>query len=404
MLNIWTPAIDSAKRPVMFMIHGGGFDSLTASTDSLAGSALARNGDLVVVTINYRLGALGYLYIPGVAANAGQLDQILALKWVHDNIHHFGGDPKNVTIFGGSAGGIAVVTLCAMPAAKGLFQRVIAQGTPRVDPKADQIPTKTLMHKLGIKEGDIDALRKISVQEIIKAQSEVSKGSPMFFRPQIDGETLPNHPSKAFQAGDCKDIDLMMGTNLDEGSLFIAINPALANLNDESMIGVLAMIGIEKEKIKKILSTYKKAREGKYSNEPRQLLSAIMTDMIFRIPTLRLLEDQSKYQPNTYNYLFTWPSPAFDGKFGSIHGLETPYIFDQLDNPEFKQLIGSNPDYTLSSKMIAAWTSFARNGNPNTDQLPHWPAYNTNSRATMIFGKKVEVLNAVFEQERAVWD
>jgi len=404
MLNIWTPATDSTKRPVMFMIHGGGFDSLTASTDSSAGTALAQNGDVVVVTINYRLGALGYLYIPGVTANAGQLDQILALEWVHDNIHLFGGDPKNVTIFGGSAGGIAVVTLSAMPAAKGLFQRVIAQGTPRVDPKADETTTKTLMHKLGIREGDIDALRKISVQEIIKAQSEVSKGSPMVFRPQIDRETLPIHPLKAFQTGDCKDIDLMMGTNLDEGSLFVVINPALANLNDESMIGVLTMTGIEKEKIKKILSTYKKAREGKYSNEPRQLLSAIVTDMNFRIPTIRLLEDQNKHQPNTYNYLFTWPSPAFDGKLGSMHGLETPYIFDQLENPEFKLLIGSNPDYDLSSKMIAAWTSFARNGNPDTDQLPHWPAYDTNSRATMIFGKKVEVLNAIFDQERAVWD
>ena len=403
-LNIWTPATDSGKRPVMFWIHGGGFDGGTASADTSDGSALAKIGDVVVVTINYRLGALGYLYIPGVTANMGQLDQILALKWVHDNIHLFGGDPNNVTIFGGSAGGYAVVTLCAMPAAKGFFQRVIAQGTPPVDPKPDEGPTKNLMNKLGIKQGDIDALRIIPAQEIIKAQSEVSKGSILSFRPQIDGKTLPIHPLEAFKAGDCKDIDLMMGTNLDEGSLFIAINPALNNLNDESIIGALAITGTEKEKIEKILTTYKNAREGNYSNEPRQLLSAILTDMIFRLPTIRLLEDQSKYQPNTYNYLFTWPSPLLGGKLGSMHGLEGPYVFNQLENPEHKLSLGPNPDYDLSTKMMAAWTSFARNGNPNNDQLPHWPAYDTNSRATMIFGNKVEVLNAIFEQERAVWD
>jgi len=402
-LNIWTPLADNGKRPVMFWIHGGGFDGGTASTDSSAGTALAQNGDVVVVTINYRLGALGYLFIPGVTANVGQLDQILALEWVRDNIHLFGGDPNNVTIFGGSAGGYAVVTLCAMPKAKGLFQRVIAQGTPGVDPKPDEKPTITLMNRLGTK--DIDALRKIPVQEIIKAQSEVSQGSIMSFRPQIDGETLPIHPLKAFKAGDCKNIAFMMGTNLDEGMMFIALNPVLANMNNEqTIIGTLAITGIEKEKIKKILSTYKKAREGKYSNGPKQLLSAILTDMIFRIPTIRLLEDQSKYQPNTYNYLFTWPSPVFDGKLGAMHGLETPYVFNKLDNPEVKLLVGSNPDYELSSKMMAGWTSFARNGNPNTDKLPRWPAYDINSRVTMIFGKKVEVMNAVFDHERTVWN
>jgi len=404
-LNIWTPSTDSGKRPVMFFIHGGGFDAGTGSTDTFDGTALSRNGDVAVVTINYRLGALGYLFIPGITSNVGQLDQIMALKWVKENIQLFGGDPNNITIFGGSAGGYAVVTLCAMPKAKGLFQRVITQGTPHVDPKPDEKLTKKLMEKLGIKERDIDAMRIILAQEIINAQSEITQGSIMGFRPQIDGETLPIHPLKAFQRGDCKNIDLMMGNNLDEGMLFITLNPSLANINDEQkIIDFLTITGIEKEKSKKILNTYKKAREGKYSNEPKQLLNAILSDMIFRIPTIRLLENQSKYQPNTYNYLFTWPSPVFDGKLGAMHGLETPFIFNQLDHPEFKPLVGPNPDLDLSNKMMGAWTSFASNGNPNTDKLSRWPTYDVNSRATMIFGKKVEVLNAVFDQERSVWD
>jgi len=404
-LNIWTPATDSGKRPVMFWIHGGAFKTGSAKVDDHDGSALAKSGDVVVVTINYRLGALGYLYIPGVTANAGQLDQILALKWVHDNIHLFGGDPNNVTIFGGSAGGYSVITLCAMPAAKGLFQRVISQSPPLVDPIPDESPTKNLMNKLGIKEGDIDTLREIPVAEIIKVQDKISKGLDTGFRPQIDGETLPIHPLKAFQSGECKNIDLMMGTTLDEFTIFVTTDPSLSKINDEqSLIRILAQIGIEKKKIKNILMTYKKAREGKYSNEPKQLLIALLTDMIFRIPTLCLLEDQSKNQPNTYSYLFTWVSPAFNGALGSFHGLETVYVFRQLDDPELKPLIGLKPNYNLSSKIKAAWTSFARNGNPNNDQLPQWPTYEINNRATMIFGEKIEVLNAPFDQERAIWD
>jgi para-nitrobenzyl esterase len=402
-LNIWTPTTDNKKRPVMFWIHGGAFKTGTANTNLSDGSKLAQYGDVVVVSINYRLGALGYLYIPGVTANAGQLDQILALEWVHDNIHLFGGDPNNVTLFGESAGGYAVVTLCAMPAAKGLFQKVIVQSSPLVDPNADEKPTKTLMHKLGIK--DIDTLREVSAQEIIKSQVEISKGLDMGFKPQIDCKTLPIHPLKAFQAGECKDIDFIMGTNLDEFMVFIAADPSLSKINDEkSLKSILIMVGIQKEKINTILSTYKNAREGKCSNAPKQLLSAIMTDMIFRIPTIRLVEDQSKYQPNTYNYLFTWSSPAFDGKLGSFHGLELPYVFNRLDSPELKPLIGLKPYYDLSSKIMAAWTSFAHNGNPNTDELPQWPAFDNINRATMIFGEKVEMLNAPLDQERAVWN
>jgi len=346
-LNIWTPATDSGKRPVMFWIHGGAFKTGSAKMDDHDGSALAKYGDVVVVTINYRLGALRYLFIPGVTANAGQLDQILALKWVRNNIHLFGGDPNNVTIFGGSAGGYSVITLCAMPAAKGLFQRVISQSPPLVDPIPDESPTKKLIYKLGIKEGDIDALREIPVKEIIKVQDEISKGLDTGFRPQIDGKTLPIHPLKAFKTGECKNIELMMGTTLDKFTIFIAPDPSLSKISDEkSLIGILTQIGIEKKKIKNIIMTYKKSRKGKYSNEPKQLLTALLTDMIFRIPTIRLLEDQSKYQPNTYSYLFTWGSPVFNGALGSFHGLETVYIFRKLDDPDLIPLIGLKPNIT----------------------------------------------------------
>ena len=169
-LNIWAPNIDNKKHPVMFWIHGGAFIMGGGIDPMYDGSALARRGDIVVVTINYRLGALGYSYIPDVTVNAGHLDQILALKWVHDNIELFGGDPNNVTIFGESAGGYSVVALAAMPAANGLFHRIIAQSAPAIDPKVTKKPTKKVMRMLGA--GDINAFRKISPEKIIAAQNE----------------------------------------------------------------------------------------------------------------------------------------------------------------------------------------------------------------------------------------
>ncbi|GAH04588.1 unnamed protein product, partial [marine sediment metagenome] len=220
-LNIWTPVADDEKRPVMFWIHGGAFITGGGGVPIYDGSVLAKRGDVVVVTINYRLGAFGYSYIPGVTANVGQFDQIMALEWVRDNIEKFGGDPGNVTIFGESAGGYAVLTLSAMPAANGLFHRVIAQSAPFINPKVTEKHTKGLMRMLKLK-GDIDAFRKTPPEEIIDVQNKYLEkiNSAMEFRPLIDGESLPIHPLKVFQNGDCSNIDFMIGSNLDEAKMF----------------------------------------------------------------------------------------------------------------------------------------------------------------------------------------
>ncbi|MHA2270208.1 MAG: carboxylesterase/lipase family protein [Promethearchaeota archaeon] len=218
-LNVWTPASDDNKRPVLFWIHGGSFIRGSATEPMYDSSRLALRGDVVVVSINYRLGALGYLYISDVTANVGQLDQILALEWVRDNIELFGGDPNNVTIFGESAGAYAVVTLPAMPAANGLFHRIIAQSCPEIDSTATEKFTRGLMRQLKLKKGDIDGLRGIPAEEIIKAQDEYQKKIPnegLPFRPMVDGDTLPFDPLKVFKKGDCKQFELMIGTNLDE--------------------------------------------------------------------------------------------------------------------------------------------------------------------------------------------
>ncbi len=408
-LNIWTPAADNNKRPVMFWIHGGAFIMGGGIDPLYDGSALARRGDVVVVTINYRLGALGYLYVPGVTANVGQLDQILALEWVRDNIELLGGDPNNVTIFGESAGGYAVVTLPGMPAAKGLFHHIIAHSSPNIDPQVSEKITKSLMRSLGIKKGDIDALREAPSEKIIEAQKKISAKELLAFRPLIDGDTLPVHPLKAFQKGDFKDIDLMIGSNLEETKLFTALDPAYANLSgadwEKRMFGFLALMGIGNNKSKAIIETYIEARKGKLSTEAKELMNALMTDMMFRIPTIRLLEAQSKHQFNTFNYLFTWQSPGFDGNLGACHALEIPFVFGTLDLPNMDQFSGTGPDAdALSEKMMDAWIAFARNGNPNHEGIMEWPSYDAKKRATMFFGKENKVVNAAFDEERAAWD
>ncbi len=411
-LNIWTPSVDNKKRPVMFWIHGGAFLMGGGIDPMYDGSALAKRGDVVVVTINYRLGALGYLYIPDITANVGHLDQILALKWVHDNIELFGGDSTNVTIFGESAGGYSVVALAAMPAAKGLFHRIIAQSAPAIDPKVTKKPTKKLMRMLGVDKGDLNALRKISPEKIIDEQNKLlaeDSANLLAFRPLIDGETLPIHPLKAFQNGDCKDIEFMIGTNLEEAKLFTALDPEINNMNnadgEKLLLGYLGRLGIDITKSKAIIDTYRQAREGKFSNEPKEVMNALLTDNIFRISTIRLLEAQSKYQSNTYNYLFTWPSPGFNGELGACHALEIPFVFNTLNNPSFADFVGKSPDLNdISYKVMDAWISFARTGNPNHDGIPNWPSYDVEKRSTLLIDHEFKVVEKFLDKERAAWD
>jgi len=408
-LNIWTPAADSGKRPVMFWIHGGAF-MMGGGTDPMYdGSALALRGDIVVVTINYRLGSFGFLYNKGIPPNVGSQDQVLALKWVNENIGSFGGDPKNVTIFGESAGGYSVLSLCTMPKAKGLFRRVIAQSAPSIETTVSNKISKKILRKLGVKGGDIDSLRVVPPEKIIESQNQVFASEPtdiMALRPLISGDTFPKHPLKAFLNGECANIDLMMGTNLDEFKLFTAIEPMKSMMGDDAeqlLIGALAMSGVAKEKSEEILKIYKEARDGKYSIEPFEIFTAVITDFAFRIPTIRLLEAQKPHQPNTYNYMFAWPSSGLDGILGACHALEIPFAFGTLNSPTLKDFVKGAPQ-ELSEKMMDAWISFAKSGNPNHGNLPDWPAYDADTRETMIFGEECKVEKALFDKERAAWD
>ncbi|MBD3193588.1 MAG: carboxylesterase family protein [Candidatus Lokiarchaeota archaeon] len=410
-LNIWTPACDEQKRPVMVWIHGGAFITGGGINPAYEGLALAKKGNMVVLTINYRLGAFGYLYIPGKTVNVGLLDQVMALKWVRENIEHFGGDPDNITIFGESAGGYSVVSLPVVPAAKGLFHRVIAQSAPFIDPEVSDKNTKGFMRILKLKKDDLEGLRKISPEEIIAAQNTYMQKDPtniLAFRPIVDGKIIPKHPLKAFRNGECKNIDLMIGTNLDEAKLFTALEPTLNQMiekgGENALIMYMNTMNINKEHSKEIIETYRKARQGKLSVEPVELFDAILTDVMFRIPSIRLAEAQSQHNENTYSYIFTYKSPQFDGKLGSPHAIEIPFVFNTLDNQNWGEFIHNGTmEQEISQKVMDAWIGFAHTGNPNNERLPQWPRYDKKERATMMLGNECEIINAPFDIERKAW-
>ncbi len=411
-LNIWTPETDDKDRPVMFWIHGGGFINGGAAVQVYDGSYLAQRGNTVIVTINYRLGAFGYLYIPDVTANVGQLDQIQALKWVKENIAKFGGDPNNITIFGESAGGEAVVTLLAMPAAKDLFQHVIAQSAPMVyNASAGKKSSEQLMSLLDIEAGDIDALQKVPAKKIIRAQNKITNRGVITdllpFSPRIDKKTLPKHPLEALRSGSANNADLIIGSNETELTLFTRLDPRMNKMDAEGMrknINSIAnLLGQDEKKANELINLYKENRKD--LRTPLDIMEVIGTDFVFRIPAIRISEAHHTHQSNTYNYIFTWQSPAFNGQFGAPHAVEIPFVFGTLNAPMIDQLVGKGPAAdTLKEKTMATWISFAKNGNPNHDGIPKWPSYDAEKRATMLMGKKFEVVNALFDAERAAWE
>ncbi len=415
-LNIYTPRADKKKRPVLFWIHGGGFTHGTGDSPIYNGRFLARRGDVVVVTINYRLGVLGYLYLGnhggkewGASANCGQLDQIAALKWVRDNIEAFGGDPDNVTIFGESAGASAVVTLMAMPGAKGLFQRVIAQsGTGlALTPEQSPILTDIFLSELGLTSQEAHRLQDISAEDLLKAQTRVLAGLQtnfnLRFRPTLDEYTLPRQPLDVIREGAARNISLMAGNNRDEMKLF-KDHKNSKPISDTELEKIVE--GLKRKETKataaEIVNIYKKSRaEHGLPFENRDIEDALLSDSRFRIPCLNLAEGHGR----AYVYLFTWESPALRGVLGSCHALEMPFVFGTCNHPMEQRFVGAGPEADrLSNKMMDSWIAFARSGDPNHEGLNGWKPYTPNDRITMVFNLDSGVQKAPFEEERAAWE
>jgi para-nitrobenzyl esterase len=411
-LNVYTPAADGGRRPVLFWIHGGGFTGGSGSQALYDGGRLATRGDVVVVTINYRLGALGYLALAGVTPNLGQLDQIAALRWVRDNIARFGGDPDNVTIFGESAGGMAVATLLAMPAARGLFRRAIPQSGAAHHTQTHEAAgrvARTLLEELGgidaAKLADVPVAALLAAQARTQAKLMTGLGS-LGFAPVIDGDSIPVHPLHAVRDGAGRDVELLVGTTRDETKLFRMGAVDAAPLDEARLLRrVRGMLGRHESDAERVIESYRTARAGRASTDPSELLDAIESDRSFRLPAIRLAEAQHAHQPDTFMYLFSWESPARRGALGACHALELPFVFGTLDAPTMDRFAGSGPDAeALSARMMDAWLAFARGEGPGHSDLPDWSPYETKQRATLVFDRTPALEHAPLDAERAVWD
>lgn len=410
-LNVFTPGCDDARRPVLFWIHGGGFSHGSGAQRHYDGGPLAVRGDVVVVTINYRLGSLGYLYLGahggegwGAATNAGQLDQIAALQWVHDNIERFGGDPANVTIFGQSAGGVAVSTLLTMPAARGLFTKVIAQsGTANRLGGTDHAATVAagFLDRIGVPDADPARLREVPVPDLLQAQGARGALSPV-----VDGDSLPTRPLAAIRDGFAADIPLMIGTARDEQKLYVAGDRP--PLDDAALVAQVAasLPRAAVDRAAEVVEVYRSSRTARgLGATNHDVADAVATASRFRMPALRMAEAHRAHQPGTFVYQFDWESPARGGTLGACHGIEIPFVFGSIGRTGDDRMSGSGPDADrLSGHLMDAWIAFARDGDPAHDGIGPWPAYDAESRSTMVFARDCGVQAEPFEEERAVWE
>ena len=416
-LNIWTPALDDARRPVLFWIHGGGFTGGSGSSVAYKGSRLSARGDVVVVTTNYRLGALGFLNLKELTrgkipatGNEGLLDQVAALEWVHRNIASFGGDPDNVTIFGESAGGMSVGCQLAVPQSKGLFRRAILQSgatsTARPLDRAAQV-AEQFLEILDVKPGDVDTLRSLTVERLMSAQLKLTPRlqrtgmtGGLALQPVIDGVTLPARPIDAVRGGAAREIPVIVGSNLDEWKMFIVRDPELQKIDEAELLRRIQGI-LPGQDAESMVQTYREAlsRRGALTT-PAEIFTAIRTDQSFRIPAVRLAEAQYSQGQSAYNYMFTWPSPMLDGALGAHHALELGFVFGNYG----EDWGGSGPAAdALSKNMQEAWLAFARNGNPSCESIGRWPPYD-DRRTTMIIGKECCIEEAPYDAERRAWE
>lgn len=420
-LNVWTPGLnDQHKRPVMVWLHGGGFFS--GSGDHLPiydGESLARKGDVVIVSVNHRLGVFGFLYLRELcgekyaeSGNVGMLDLVLALQWVHDNIALFGGDPGKVTIFGESGGGTKVGTLMAMPAAQGLFHRAIIESGPgltALTPEEATRNTRAFLDALRIRPEEVSVLHELRASMIFAAGDLVApRGGtpPGMFSPVVDGRVLPAHPFDPVATPTAADIPLLIGSNKDETTFMMKDDPRFGKYDEATMRKVVIeflkqRIGAQlpAERADKLIAAYRRTRPGA---TPHDILIAITSDLI-RVGSIWLAERKAAGGPApVFMYLFAWESPARGGIFKSPHTLEMPFVFNNVE-PNI-EILGDFPGrFALAAKMSDAWLAFARNGNPNHSGIPNWPVYTTEKRATMVFNTECRVQVDPASEERKAW-
>ena len=415
-LNVWASATKTVKKPVMLWIHGGGYALGAGSDEMYNGSKLCAKGDVIVVTCNYRLGPLAFMYLNNFNndtikfdSNVGLHDQAAALQWVKNNIEAFGGDPENITIFGESAGANSVISHMASPVSKGLFQKAIVQSAAGFS-FAEQSKTQAMqmtheyLKLLHINAENISSLFTISVDSLMTAGNQLfenvlkNEGAILTFAPVYGTDFLPLPATEAIVGGSASNIPLLIGTNKDEMNLFAKTKkPKLLNPEETTVVKFLRKLG-RVEYLQNIAALY-----PKYPSSSAIL--SMITDVVFELPANEIAATQSAFAP-TYCYRFDWTSFVIRlVKLGSCHGMELPFVFNSFHSSQGKLVLKASNNQKvqqLSEKIQQAWLNFARNGNPNGEDNI-WPLYHQQTRTTMIFNNTHQLISDPSEKIREGW-
>jgi para-nitrobenzyl esterase len=396
-LNIWSGGVTGKGRPVMFWIHGGGYE--TGSSQELPaydGERLARRGDVVFVSVNHRLGPFGFLDLSqlggakySLSGNAGQLDLVAALEWVRDNIAAFGGDPGNVTIFGQSGGGAKVSTLMAMPSAKGLFHKAIVESGSLLsvgDAGYTRQLAEAVLKNLDIAPGDLGKLATVPPMALVaagdKAKNAMPKASPgtinLGWAPVVDGHAIPGPTWANGAPAQSANVPMIIGTNLNELSISLG-NPAAEDMDEAKAQALATGMGGAPA------GAWAVFRAADPKAKPVEIASRIVSSL-FRVPAVQQAQAKAKQgAAPAFLYRFDYnPRTVLDGRVRAFHCAEMAYAFDNVDR--CLNATGGTPEArALSAQMADAWLAFARTGNPNHPGLPHWPPVSTSATPNMLF-------------------
>lgn len=417
-LNVWTPGVgDGRKRPVMYYSHGGGFATGNGGAEVWPqnlphdGGALAKAYDVVVVTHNHRLGLLGYLYLGDLLGEeyaasgaAGMLDIAAGLEWVRDNIEAFGGDPGRVMIWGESGGGAKTATLTALPRAQGLYHRASVESGPtlRLTPRdAATETTRQVLAKLELSEAQAREIVNLPAERLRDVQQELAGHNAMRLGPVVDGHFIPHHPYDPVAPAMSANIPMIIGTNKDESIFFNLGNPEVFSLDEAGLRARLQPI--LHDNADRVLEVYKRNRP---QASPTDLFIAITTAQWMGRNAIVMAERKVALQAApVYMYVFAYQSeaqirPNIHYPQKAAHASEIPFKFD---HPE--AMMSKRPErFQAARNMSKAWATFARTGNPSHDEIPPWPAYTLDQRATMFLDAECKVVNDPNREERLVWN